>query len=88
MTVQESHITVITRTIMSLGGNCFIRAACDLAGLDNEIVAIGDAGEEILDALGTNDVQHLTPFVPRVTDVRHPDRFNSATSCVAGPHRP
>ena len=40
--VLQSHMTLITRTILSLGGRYLLRPSCDLAGLDAEMVAIVD----------------------------------------------
>jgi len=37
-----SHMTRITRTILSLGGSYLLRGSCDLAGLDAEMVAVID----------------------------------------------
>lgn len=40
--VYESHMTWVTQTVLSLGGRYLLRPACNLAGLDNEMVAILD----------------------------------------------
>ena len=40
--LMESHATLITQTILSLGGSYQLRPCCDLAGLDSEMVAIVD----------------------------------------------
>jgi hypothetical protein len=39
---DESHMTMVTQTILSLGGKYLLRPSCDLVGLDNEMVAIID----------------------------------------------
>jgi RNA polymerase sigma factor (sigma-70 family) len=38
--VMESHMTMLTQTILSLGGKYLLRPSCDLVGLDAEMVAI------------------------------------------------
>jgi RNA polymerase sigma factor (sigma-70 family) len=40
--VQESHMTWITRALLALGGRYLLRPACNVVGLDNELVAIID----------------------------------------------
>ena len=40
--VLESHETLITKTILGLGGSYFMRPSCPLAGLDAEMVGILD----------------------------------------------
>jgi len=40
--VMESHKTMITQTILTLGGKYLLRPSCDLVGLDAEMVAIID----------------------------------------------
>jgi RNA polymerase sigma factor (sigma-70 family) len=39
---RESHMTMITQTILSLGGTYLLRGSCDLVGLDAEMAAIVD----------------------------------------------
>ena len=38
----ESHMTILTQTMLSLGGKYLLRPSCDMVGLDNEMVAIID----------------------------------------------
>jgi len=40
--LMQSHKTLITRTMLSLGGKYLLRPSCDLVGLDAEMVAIID----------------------------------------------
>lgn len=40
--VLQSHMTLITKTILSLGGRYVLRPSCDEVGLDAEMVAITD----------------------------------------------
>lgn len=40
--ILESHETLITKTLVSLGGTYLMRSSCDLAGLDAEMAAIID----------------------------------------------
>jgi RNA polymerase sigma factor (sigma-70 family) len=40
--LMESHASLITRTMLSLGGSYLLRPCCDLPGLDSEMVAIVD----------------------------------------------
>jgi len=40
--VQESHMTWTTKAILALGGKYLLRPACNVVGLDNEMVAIID----------------------------------------------
>jgi RNA polymerase sigma factor (sigma-70 family) len=40
--VMESHMTMITQTILSLGGKYLLRASCDVVALDAEMAAIVD----------------------------------------------
>jgi RNA polymerase sigma factor (sigma-70 family) len=40
--VMQSHMTLITQTMLSLGGKYLLRGPCDLVGLDAEMVAIID----------------------------------------------
>jgi RNA polymerase sigma factor (sigma-70 family) len=40
--LMQSHMTLITQTILSLGGKYALRPSCDLVGLDAEMVAIID----------------------------------------------
>jgi RNA polymerase sigma factor (sigma-70 family) len=40
--ILESHMTVITQTILRLGGRYFLRPACDVVALDAEMAAIID----------------------------------------------
>jgi len=42
LTVMQSHETHITQAMLGLGGTYLLRGACDLAGLDAEMVAIVD----------------------------------------------
>jgi len=39
---MDSHMTMLTQTILSLGGTYRLRPSCDVVGLDNEMVAIVD----------------------------------------------
>jgi RNA polymerase sigma-70 factor (ECF subfamily) len=39
---MDSHMAVLTQTILSLGGTYRLRPSCDVVGLDNEMVAIID----------------------------------------------
>lgn len=40
--LMQSHMTLITQAILSLGGTYLLRGSCDLVGLDAEMVAIMD----------------------------------------------
>jgi RNA polymerase sigma factor (sigma-70 family) len=40
--LMQSHKTIITQTMLSLGGKYLLRPSCDLVGLDAEMVAIID----------------------------------------------
>jgi hypothetical protein len=40
--VMESHMTMITQTILSLGGKYLLRPSCDVVALDAEMAAIVD----------------------------------------------
>ncbi|MFQ6077791.1 MAG: RNA polymerase sigma factor [Thermodesulfobacteriota bacterium] len=40
--LMQSHMTLITQTMLSLGGTYLLRGSCDLVGLDAEMVAIVD----------------------------------------------
>jgi RNA polymerase sigma factor (sigma-70 family) len=40
--LMQSHMMLITQTILSLGGKYLLRGSCDLVGLDAEMVAIVD----------------------------------------------
>lgn len=40
--VLQSHMTQITKTILSLGGRYVLRPSCDVVGLDAEMVAVTD----------------------------------------------
>jgi len=40
--LMQSHKTLITQTMLSLGGTYLLRGSCDLVGLDAEMVAIVD----------------------------------------------
>lgn len=40
--IMQSHMTLITQTILRLGGKYLLRPSCDLVGLDAEMVAIID----------------------------------------------
>jgi len=42
VSADESHMTMVTQTILNLGGKYLLRPSCDLVGLDNEMVAIID----------------------------------------------
>jgi hypothetical protein len=42
VSVHESHMTWIARTVLALGGRYLLRPACSIVGLDNEMVAILD----------------------------------------------
>lgn len=42
--MMQSHMTPITRTMLSLGGAYSLRPPCDLVGLDAEMVAVVDLG--------------------------------------------
>jgi len=40
--LMQSHMTLVTQTILSLGGRYLLRPSCDLVGLDAEMIAIVD----------------------------------------------
>jgi len=58
--LMQSHMTLITQTMLSLGGTYLLRGSCDLPGLDAEMVAI-------IDLVGlTRDLTEALPT--RLTD--------------------
>ena len=61
--ILESHETIITQTILSLGGSYYIRPSCPLVGLDAEMAAILDL-EKLTNELKGEFKRRLTRLFP------------------------